>query len=83
MTRAGRFVTHQVGAHARSVSEVAEDLGCNWHTVNNAVVLELTHSPAHKFLSDGNSFEVGWRTVAETLLDALRVVEALDETTSV
>ena len=38
MTRAGRFVTHQVGAHARSVSEVAEDLGCNWHTVNNAVV---------------------------------------------
>ena len=36
--RAGRFVTHQVGAHARSVSEVAEDLGCNWHTVNNAVV---------------------------------------------
>ena len=37
-TRAGRWVTHQVGAHARSVSEVASDLGCSWHPVNDAVV---------------------------------------------
>lgn len=38
MTRAGRWATHQVGAHARSVTEVASDLGCGWHTVNVAVV---------------------------------------------
>ena len=37
-TRAGRWVTHQVGAHARSVAEVAEDLGTSWHTVNDAVI---------------------------------------------
>jgi transposase len=37
-TRAGRWVTHQVGAHARSVAEVADDLGCSWHTVNDAVI---------------------------------------------
>ena len=28
-----------MGGHTRTVSEVAEDLGCNWHTLdNNAVV---------------------------------------------
>jgi transposase len=37
-TRAGRWVTRQVGEHALSVSEVAKDLGCDWHTVNDAVV---------------------------------------------
>jgi transposase len=37
-TRAGRWATHQVGAHARSVAEVASDLGCAWHTVNDSVV---------------------------------------------
>jgi transposase len=37
-TRAGRWVTIQVGRFARSVSEVADDLGCDWHTVNDAVV---------------------------------------------
>jgi len=36
--RAGRWVTFQVGGNARSVSEVAAELGCSWHTVNNAVV---------------------------------------------
>jgi transposase len=36
--RAGRWATYQVGHHGRSVSEVAGDLGCDWHTVNNAVV---------------------------------------------
>jgi transposase len=36
--RAGRWVTEQVGRCARSVSEVAKELGCDWHTVNDAVV---------------------------------------------
>ena len=36
--RSGRWVTIQVGRFARSVSEVADDLGCDWHTVNDAVV---------------------------------------------
>lgn len=38
MTRAGRWATHRVGAHARSIAEVADDLGCSWHAVNRAVV---------------------------------------------
>jgi transposase len=37
-TRAGRWATVQVGRRARSVAEVAADLGCDWHTVNEAVV---------------------------------------------
>ena len=36
--RAGRWATFQVGAHGRTVAEVAADLGCDWHTVNRAVV---------------------------------------------
>ena len=36
--RAGRWVTEQVGRCARSVAEVARELGCDWHTVNDAVV---------------------------------------------
>ena len=36
--RAGRWVTEQVGRFARSVPEVATELGCDWHTVNDAVV---------------------------------------------
>ena len=36
--RAGRWATFQVGRHGRSVSEVAADLGCDWHTVMDAVV---------------------------------------------
>ena len=35
--RAGRWVTRQVGFHGRSVSDVADELHCDWHTVNNAV----------------------------------------------
>jgi len=38
-TRAGRWVTVQVGRHGRSVAEVAADLECDWHTVMDAVVL--------------------------------------------
>jgi transposase len=36
--RAGRWATIQVGRLGRSVSEVADELGCDWHTVNDAVV---------------------------------------------
>ena len=31
--RAGRWVTEQVGRNGRSVSEVARELDCDWHTV--------------------------------------------------
>ncbi len=37
-SRAGRWATTQVGRFARSVAEVARDFGCDWHTVNDAVV---------------------------------------------
>jgi len=37
-TRAARWATRQVGRFARSVSEVAKDLGCDWHTVNDTVI---------------------------------------------
>jgi len=37
-TRAGRWATEQVGRYARSVHEVAEALGCDWHTINQAVI---------------------------------------------
>lgn len=37
-TRAGRWATLQVGKYGRSVNEVARDIGCDWHTVNDAVV---------------------------------------------
>lgn len=36
--RAGRWVTGQVGKCGRTVAEVARELGCDWHTVNNAVL---------------------------------------------
>lgn len=35
--RAGRWMTAQVGRHGRTVTEVAGELGCDWHTVMNAV----------------------------------------------
>lgn len=38
-TRAARWATVQVGRHGRSVAEVADDLGCDWHTAMDAVVL--------------------------------------------
>ncbi len=37
-TRAGQWATKQVGRYARSVSEVADALGTDWHTINDAVV---------------------------------------------
>ena len=36
--RAGRWVTEQVGRWGRTVNEVADELGCDWHTVMDAVV---------------------------------------------
>ena len=36
--RAGRWVTEQVGRHGRTVNEVAVELGCDWHTINDTVV---------------------------------------------
>jgi transposase len=36
--RAARWACEQVGRHGRSVKEVAQDLGCDWHTVNRAVI---------------------------------------------
>jgi transposase len=38
-TRAARWATAQVGRHGRTVAEVAADLGCDWHTVMDAVVV--------------------------------------------
>jgi len=37
--RAGRWATVQVGRHGRSVADVAVELGCDWHTVMDAVTL--------------------------------------------
>jgi transposase len=37
-TGAARWATVQVGRCARSVNEVAGELGCDWHTVNDTVV---------------------------------------------
>jgi transposase len=36
--RAARWVCEQVGRHGRTVAEVAAELGCDWHTVNRAVI---------------------------------------------
>lgn len=36
--RVGRSMTYQVGKFARSVDEVAKEHGCDWHTVNAAVM---------------------------------------------
>jgi transposase len=36
--RAGRWVTEQVGRCGRTVNEVAIELGCDWHTVNDTVI---------------------------------------------
>ena len=36
--RAGRWVTFQVGKLGRTVAEVARELGCDWHTVNDTVL---------------------------------------------
>lgn len=37
-TRAGRWATAQVGRWGRAVTDVAAELDCDWHTVNDAVI---------------------------------------------
>lgn len=37
-TRAARWACEQVGRQGRAVVEVADALGCDWHTVNDAVI---------------------------------------------
>jgi hypothetical protein len=37
--RAGRWVCDQVGRVGRTVAEVARELGCDWHTMNEAVMV--------------------------------------------
>lgn len=39
--RAGRWATEQVGRYARSVNEIAEELGCDCHRVVCAVVCKM------------------------------------------
>ena len=36
--RAGRWVTEQVGRRGRTVNEIAVELGCDWHTINDTVI---------------------------------------------
>ncbi|MDQ1395319.1 MAG: transposase [Acidimicrobiaceae bacterium] len=36
--RAGRWATEQVGRNGRTVNEVAVELGCDWHTINDTVI---------------------------------------------
>ncbi|MDH2902962.1 MAG: ISL3 family transposase [Actinomycetota bacterium] len=36
--RAGRWLTKQIGKYGRSVTEIAEELGCDWHTVNDTLL---------------------------------------------
>lgn len=36
--RAGRWATLQVGRLGRTVAEIARELGCDWHTVNDTVI---------------------------------------------
>ena len=37
-TRAAKWATKQVGT-GRTVSEVAKELGCDWHTVNDTITI--------------------------------------------
>jgi transposase len=36
--RSGRWITEQVGRYARSVNEVAVELGTDWHTINDTLI---------------------------------------------
>jgi transposase len=36
--RAGRWLTWQIGQKGRNVQEIADGLGCDWHTVNDALL---------------------------------------------
>ena len=50
--RAGRWLTAQIGKYGRSVAEIAEELGCDWHTINNALLRygeALVDDDEHRF----------------------------------
>jgi transposase len=49
--RAGRWLTRQIGQNGRSVQEIAEELGCAWHTVNDALLRygEVLIDDEHRF----------------------------------
>jgi len=36
--RAGRWATEQVGRRGRTVNEIAVELGCDWHPINDTVI---------------------------------------------
>jgi transposase len=36
--RAGRWATEQVGRNGRTINELAVELGCDWHTINDTVI---------------------------------------------
>ncbi|RIK10751.1 MAG: ISL3 family transposase [Acidobacteria bacterium] len=62
--RAGRWVTYQVGKLGRSIQEVADELGADWHTVNDAV---LAYGTALVDDDDGRIGEVAALGLDETL----------------
>lgn len=37
--RAGRWVTAQVGRYGRPVADLVRELGCDWHTINDTVLV--------------------------------------------
>ena len=51
--RAGRWVTEQVGRFHRSVNELAVELGCDWHTINDTVIAYGTPLVEHPGLPRG------------------------------
>ncbi len=51
--RASRWVTEQVGRWGRTVNEVAVELGCDWHTINDTV---LAYGTA---LVDDDAYRIG------------------------
>ena len=62
--RAGRWVTVQVGRDGRTVSEVARELACDWHTVNDTV---LSYGRALLEADTGRVGEVAALGLDETL----------------
>jgi hypothetical protein len=51
--RAGRWLTRQIGKNGRSVQEIANELGCDRHAVNDAL---LRYGKA--LLNDPNRFGI-------------------------
>lgn len=36
--RAGRWATEQVGRWGRTLNEIAVEIGCDWHSINDTVI---------------------------------------------